>query len=155
MSLSVGSVAPDFSLLDQFGQVHTLSQYKGKWIVLYFYPKDDTTGCTKEACSFRDSFEEYTKKGLVILGISADTVRKHKKFVEKYELPFALLADTEKEVVNTYGVWGKKKFMGREYMGIIRKTFLINPEGEIVEIFDNIDVSRHAQDVLLNNNLRV
>jgi thioredoxin-dependent peroxiredoxin len=155
MSLSVGSVAPDFSLPDQNGQVHSLSQYIGKWVILYFYPKDDTTGCTKEACSFRDAFEEYTKKGLVILGISADTVRKHKKFIEKYELPFALLSDTEKEVVNKYEVWTKKKFMGREYMGIVRTTFLINPTGEIVEIFDNIDVSRHAQDVLLSSSLSI
>ncbi len=144
----IGKLAPAFSLTDQAGKQHTLKQYRENWIVLYFYPKDDTPGCTIEACSFRDNFEALKKAGAVILGVSIDPVRKHAKFVEKYALPFSLLSDEGKQVVELYGVWGKKKFMGREYMGTNRVSFLINPKGKIVNIYDPVKPVRHAEAVL-------
>lgn len=144
----IGKLAPAFSLTDQAGKQHTLKQYRENWIVLYFYPKDDTPGCTIEACSFRDNFEALKKAGAVILGVSIDPVRKHAKFVEKYALPFSLLSDEGKQVVELYGVWGKKKFMGREYMGTNRVSFLINPKDKIVNIYDPVKPVRHAEAVL-------
>ena len=140
--------APEFSLPDQNGQPHTLADFLGRWVVLYFYPKDDTPGCTKEACSFRDGFARFKRAGIVVLGVSADSVREHAKFVEKYELPFLLLADESKIVVEQYGVWAKKKFMGREYMGILRTTFLIDPAGKIAKIYENVKPEEHAEEVL-------
>lgn len=140
--------APEFSLPDQSGQPRTLADFLGQWVVLYFYPKDDTPGCTKEACSFRDGFARFKRAGIVVLGVSADSVRKHAKFVEKYELPFLLLADESKIVVEQYGVWAKKKFMGREYMGILRTTFLIDPAGKIAKIYENVKPEEHAEEVL-------
>ena len=140
--------APEFSLPDQNGQPRTLADFLGEWVVLYFYPKDDTPGCTKEACSFRDGFARFKRAGIVVLGVSADSVRKHAKFVEKYELPFLLLADESKIVVEQYGVWAKKKFMGREYMGILRTTFLIDPAGKIAKIYENVKPEEHAEEVL-------
>jgi peroxiredoxin Q/BCP len=140
--------APEFSLPDQNGQPRTLADFLGQWVVLYFYPKDDTPGCTKEACSFRDGFARFKWAGIVVLGVSADSVRKHAKFVEKYELPFLLLADESKIVVEQYGVWAKKKFMGREYMGILRTTFLIDPAGKIAKIYENVKPEEHAEEVL-------
>lgn len=140
--------APEFSLPDQNGQPRTLADFLGQWVVLYFYPKDDTPGCTKEACSFRDGFARFKRAGIVVLGVSADSVRKHAKFVEKYELPFLLLADESKVVVEQYGVWAKKKFMGREYMGILRTTFLIDPAGKIAKIYENVKPEEHAEEVL-------
>lgn len=140
--------APEFSLPDQNGQPRTLADFLGQWVVLYFYPKDDTPGCTKEACSFRDGFARFKRAGIVVLGVSADSVRKHAKFVEKYELPFLLLADESKIVVEQYGVWAKKKFMGREYMGILRTTFLIDPAGKIAKIYENVKPEEHAEEVL-------
>ena len=140
--------APEFSLPDQNGQPRTLADFLGQWVVLYFYPKDDTPGCTKEACSFRDGFARFKRAGIVVLGVSADSVRKHAKFVEKYELPFLLLADESKIVVEQYGVWAKKKFMGREYMGILRTTFLIDPAGKIAKIYENVKPEGHAEEVL-------
>ena len=127
-----GDAAPDFTLPDQTGKTHTLSDYRGKWVLVYFYPKDDTPGCTKEACAIRDNFPDFEKLDIQVFGISVDSVESHVKFVQKYELPFTLLADEEKEVVTRYGMWGKKKFMGREYMGTSRASFLIDPEGKIV-----------------------
>ncbi len=140
--------APDFTLLDQNEKSHTLSAYRGKWVLIYFYPKDDTPGCTKEACVLRDAFPAFEKLDVVILGISADTERSHKKFEEKYKLPFTLLADTEKTVVNAYGVWAPKKFMGREFVGILRTSFLIDPKGTIVKVYEKVKPELHAEEVL-------
>lgn len=122
--------------------------YLGKWVALYFYPKDDTPGCTVEACSFRDRFSELKRAGIVVLGISVDPVRRHAKFAEKYSLPFTLLADEEKIVVEKYGVWAKKKFMGREYMGTLRMTFLIDPVGKIAKVYEHVRPDAHAEEVL-------
>lgn len=147
---SIGKSAPAFSLPDQKGILHTLKEYRGKWVVLYFYPKDDTPGCTVEACQFRDNFPKFKRSKAVVLGVSADSIKKHDKFVKKYDLPFTLLADEEKEVVNLYGVWAKKKFMGREYMGILRTSFLINPEGKIAKVYENVKPETHAAEVLMD-----
>ncbi len=141
-------VAPDFQLPDQNEKVHTLKQYRGKWVILYFYPKDDTPGCTVEACSFRDNFSVLTKNSIVVLGVSVDPVKKHAKFASKYELPFSLLSDEERQVVNLYGVWGEKKFMGRKYMGTNRVSFLIDPKGKLVKIYDPVKPSGHGAEVL-------
>ena len=143
-----GSLAPDFTLLDQDGVPHTLSGYRGKRVLLYFYPKDDTPGCTKEACMLRDSLPDFTKLDAVVLGISADSVKSHRKFADKYGLPFPLLADEGKEVVNQYGVWGRKKMMGREYDGIFRTSFLIAPDGAIERVYENVKPEAHAAEVL-------
>jgi peroxiredoxin Q/BCP len=140
--------APDFTLPDQQGNPHTLSSYRGGWVLLYFYPKDDTSGCTTEACSFRDHFDELKKRSVIVLGVSIDSVKSHKNFAAKYELPFSLLADEEKTAVELYGVWGKKKFMGREYMGTRRVSFLIDPKGEIVRIYDPVKPDTHVAEVL-------
>lgn len=148
MTLHIGDMAPEIRLPDQDGNIHTLAQYKGSWILLYFYPKDDTPGCTKEACGIRDKYADFSKSDVIVLGVSIDPIAKHVKFREKYQLPFTLLSDEQKEVVNTYGVWGKKKFMGREYMGTNRTSFLINPEGKIAKIYENVKPERHASEVL-------
>ncbi|MFZ2025293.1 MAG: thioredoxin-dependent thiol peroxidase [Microgenomates group bacterium] len=140
--------APSFSLFDQTGIMHTLSQYKGKWIILYFYPKDDTPGCTKEACNFRDSFKDFTDAGVVILGVSKDSVASHKKFVEKYHLQFPLLSDESKEVIKAYGAWGMKKFMGKEFEGVKRTTTLIGPDGIIQKVYENVNPITHAGQIL-------
>ncbi len=146
--LKVGDVAPDFSLPDQDNKKHSIADYKGKWILIYFYPKDDTPGCTKEACTLRDNYDAFKKLKAIVLGISVDSVNSHKKFIEKYKLPFTLLADEEKEVVNQYGAWGKKKFMGREYLGTNRMSFLINPAGVITKIYNKVKPEIHAEEVL-------
>ena len=143
-----GTLAPDFSLPDQNGVSRTLSSYRGHLVVLYFYPKDDTPGCTKEACRFRDGYADFTAAGIIVLGVSVDTVKKHAKFAEKYTLPFLLLADEDRIVVELYGVWAKKKFMGREYMGILRTTFLIDQEGKIAKVYENVKPEDHAGEVL-------
>ncbi len=148
MKLIEGLKAPDFELLDQDGKKHKLSDYKGKKVVLYFYPKDDTPGCTKEACNFRDDAKKYEKKGTVILGVSADDEKSHKKFAKKYELTFPLLADTDKNTVMAYNVWGKKSFMGDEYMGILRTTFLIDKKGIITKIFESVRPDDHSKEIL-------
>lgn len=139
--------APSFSLLDQNGVTHTLKQYLGKKVLIYFYPKDDTPGCTTEACNFRDGYQEFQDMGLVILGISADSVKSHKKFSEKFSLPFPLLSDETKAVCEAYGVWGLKKFMGREYMGIERSSFLINEKGNILKIYEKVKAGEHDEEV--------
>jgi len=143
-----GKKAPDFTLKDAEGKSHKLSDYKGKKVVLYFYPKDNTPGCTVEACEFRDSYNEIKKKGAVILGISKDDEKSHKKFVEKYSLPFTLLADPEKKVVAKYGVWGEKSFMGRKYMGTTRATFVIDETGKIIKVFQKVTPKGHAVKIL-------
>ncbi len=144
----VGIRAPAFTAFDQDGVKRTLSHYKGKWVLLYFYPKDDTPGCTKEACMLRDGFPLFEKIDAVILGVSVDSVKSHQKFIQKYNLPFTLLADESKEIVTAYGVWGKKKFMGREYVGTFRKSFLIDPKGRIAKVYDDVKPAIHADEVL-------
>jgi peroxiredoxin Q/BCP len=143
-----GDLAPDFILKDGDGQKHSLSQYRGRPVVLYFYPKDDTPGCTKEACNFRDDYSAYETADVVILGVSADDEKSHQNFKTKYHLPFPLLSDTSREVINLYGVWGKKTMFGNEYEGIKRTTFLINAEGKIARIFKNVKPSTHSKQVL-------
>ncbi len=143
-----GLLAPNFTLPDEKGNNHTLSDYRGKWVLVYFYPKDDTPGCTKEACSIRDNFPKFQKMKAVVFGISKDSVKSHGKFKTKYKLPFTLLADEDKKVMNLYGVWAKKKFMGREYMGTLRTSFLIDPKGKIVKIYEKVKPELHAAEVL-------
>jgi peroxiredoxin Q/BCP len=148
MNLAIGQVAPDFELPDQDGRVHRLTDYRGGWVLLYFYPKDDTPGCTVEACTIRDNFPDFQELKLKVLGVSVDSVESHKKFSEKYNLPFALLADGQKETVKKYDVWGPIKFMGREYEGTRRTSFLIDPQGRIIEIYENVKPETHAEEVL-------
>jgi peroxiredoxin Q/BCP len=148
MMRATGTPAPDFSLPDQHGTIHSLSQYLGKWVLLYFYPKDDTPGCTKEACAIRDADPDLSSLGAIVLGVSADSVKSHKKFAEKYNLAFPLLADEERQVVDAYGVWGAKKFMGREYEGILRTSFLIGPDGVIAKVYESVKPETHAEEVL-------
>lgn len=146
--LKLNTSAPTFSLPDQDGKIHTLSDYKGKWIVIYFYPKDDTPGCTKEACGFRDNLKHLTEKGVIVLGVSKDNVKSHKKFVEKFDLNFPLLSDESKETIKTYEAWGPKKLMGREFEGILRVTYLINPEGLIHKVYEKVDPVAHAEQII-------
>jgi peroxiredoxin Q/BCP len=146
--LKEGSTAPAFKTNDANGQPVTLKDFRGQKVVLYFYPKDDTPGCTKEACSFRDAFASFKKKGIAVLGVSPDSEASHKKFVTKYKLPFTLLADQDKSIVESYGVWGEKKFMGRTYMGVHRTTFLIDEKGKIKKIFEKVKPEDHASEVL-------
>ena len=148
IKLKEGEKAPTFNALTSGGGKISLADFKGQNVILYFYPKDDTPGCTKEACNFRDSFDEFRKRGAIILGVSPDSVKKHDKFVEKYKLPFVLLADDEKKIVQDYGVWGEKMFMGRKYMGVHRVTFLIGPDGKIKKIWPKVKPEEHAQEVL-------
>jgi peroxiredoxin Q/BCP len=148
MVLDAGTQAPSFELTDQHGDVHRLSDYQGQTIVIYFYPKDDTPGCTKEACSFRDAYQDFRDAGVEILGISPDSEKSHKKFVDKFDLPFILLSDPDHAVCEAYGVWGLKKYMGREYEGVYRTTFIIGPKGEIKRVFENVQPSEHSQEVL-------
>ena len=143
-----GNKAPDFTSKDQNGNKVKLSDLKGQKVVLYFYPKDDTPGCTKEACSFRDANDLYAEKGIKVLGVSTDDERSHQKFISKFDLPFDLIADTDKTIVEKYGVWGEKSMYGKKYMGTLRKTFLIDEDGKIVKIFDKVNVSEHADEVL-------
>jgi thioredoxin-dependent peroxiredoxin len=143
-----GSGAADFSLLDEKGQPHKLSDFRGEPIVLYFYPKDDTPGCTQEACNFRDDYDVYKKAGIEIIGISPDTSESHARFKGKYELPFLLLADKDHHVCEQYGVWGKKKNYGREYFGVLRTTFLIDKTGKIAKVFEGVKPADHSREVL-------
>jgi peroxiredoxin Q/BCP len=148
MALKVGDNAPSFKLKNQDGEPISLSDLKGKPIVLYFYPKDDTSGCTKEACNFRDEFPKFGKMKAEIIGISADSVESHKKFVEKYKLPFNLLSDEKKEVIEKYGVWQEKSMYGKKYMGIVRTTFIIDASGKISKIFPKVKVDEHNKEVM-------
>lgn len=141
-------IAPDFTLPDQDGVSQTLSAHRGSWILLYFYPKDDTPGCTKQACAIRDAFPDFTKLGITVFGISPDSVKRHAKFKEKYGLPFTLLADEGHAVASLYGAWGRKKFMGREYDGVFRTSFLIDPEGKVANVYENVKPEQHAAEVL-------
>jgi thioredoxin-dependent peroxiredoxin len=146
--LKEGDKAPDFNAKDQNGNDVKLADLGGQRVVLYFYPKDDTPGCTKEACSFRDADDVYKSKGIKVLGVSTDSEKSHQKFISKFSLPFDLLADTDKKIVEDYGVWGEKSMYGRKYMGTNRKTFLIDGDGKIVKIFDKVKVDQHADEVL-------
>ena len=148
MAQQIGEKAPDFKLQDQFGDLHKLSDYLGKKVILYFYPKDNTPGCTTEACNFRDNYALFRAKGLQILGVSADNVKSHKGFQEKFSLPFLLLADTEHAVSESYGVWQLKKMMGKEYYGIVRTTFVIDEEGKIQNVYEKVKPEEHAQEII-------
>ena len=146
--LVVGTSAPKFSLPDQTGKIHQLADYRGQSVLLYFYPKDDTPGCTTEACTIRDAFKQFQSIGIVVLGVSGDSVDRHKKFATKYKLPFPILSDPEKAVIKAYGAWGKKKFLGREYDGIKRISYLIDPKGKIANVFERVKPADHAAEVL-------
>ena len=147
-TLKVGDAAPQFSAKDQDGNVHELSDYKGKKLVVFFYPKASTPGCTAEACNLRDNWEVFQEKGYEILGVSADSAKRQTNFKNKHELPFPLLADEDKEVINAFGVWGPKKFMGKEYDGIHRTTFIIDEEGKIEEVIGKVKTKAHAEQIL-------
>jgi peroxiredoxin Q/BCP len=148
LKLKEGDVAPKFTAATNGGGKISLADFNGQNVILYFYPKDDTPGCTKEACTFRDHFADFKKKGAVILGVSPDPIKKHDKFVEKFKLPFTLLADEDKKIVEAYGVWGEKSFMGRKYLGTHRVTFLIGPDGKIKKIWPAVKPEEHAAEVL-------
>lgn len=146
--LNVNEMAPDFEANDQNGEVVKLSELRGERVILYFYPKDNTPGCTAEACSLRDGYEQLRKEGFVVLGVSPDSDASHRKFIEKHTLPFNLLIDTDHSISQAYGVWGEKKFMGRVFMGMIRTTFLIDKEGRIEKIFTKVNTKDHAQQII-------
>lgn len=148
MTLAPGAQAPDFVLSDENKTQRRLSDFKGRSVVLYFYPKDDTPGCTTEACNFRDDYSAYINADIIILGVSPDSPESHAKFKNKYRIPFSLLADTGHKVCDMYGVWGAKKFMGRDYEGVQRTTFLIDPAGRIAKVFENVRPSEHSVEVL-------
>ena len=143
-----GTTAPVFKTTDANGDTVSLKELKGQKVVLYFYPKDDTPGCTKEACSFRDAWAKFKKRGITVLGVSPDSEASHKKFETKYKLPFTLLADKDHAIADAYGVWGEKKFMGRTYMGVLRTTFLIDEKGKIKKVFEKVKPEDHAREVL-------
>ena len=143
-----GTIAPTFSAKDGNGDTVKLKDLRGQRVVLYFYPKDDTPGCTKEACSFRDSFGDFKKRGIKVLGVSVDSEASHKKFAAKYKLPFTLVSDPDHSIADSYGVYGEKKFMGRTYMGVKRMTFLIDEKGRIKKVFEKVKPDEHAQEVL-------
>ncbi len=146
--ITENSKAPEFELLDENGNVRKLSDYRGKKVVLYFYPKDDTSGCTTEACNFRDDYSAYEKTGVIIIGVSPDSSESHLKFKQKHALPFTLLADMEHKVCELYGVWGKKQMYGKEYMGVLRTTYLINEDGIIIKVFEKVKPAEHSVEIL-------
>ena len=146
--MKIGDSAPNFTLLDQDNKSHALADYKGKWLLLYFYPKDNTSGCTQEACMLRDDFLGFKKLKVDVVGVSIDSVASHKKFADEYKLPFTLLADEEKEVVKQYGVWAEKSLYGKKYMGTLRTSFLINPKGKIEKIYEAVKPAEHSREVL-------
>lgn len=148
--LKEGDKAPEFTAQDQSGNNISLADYKGSKVILYFYPKDNTPGCTAEACNLRDNYEALLEKGFKIIGVSADSLKSHQNFTEKYDLPFPLIPDKEKEIINKYGVWGPKKFMGREYEGINRMTFIISEDGKIEKVFEKVKTKDHTNQILVS-----
>jgi len=148
MKLEIGQAAPSFNALNQNSESISLNQFKGKKVVLYFYPKDDTPGCTAEACDLRDNHQRFIEAGFVVLGVSPDDAKKHQKFIAKFELPFDLLADTDQAVANAYGVWVEKSMYGRKYMGIARTTFIIDENGIISDIIEKVDTKAHTKQIL-------
>ena len=146
--LEIGTKAPDFTLPDQDGNMHFLSEYRGKKVILYFYPKDNTAGCTKQACGFAERYPQFTEKGAVVLGVSKDSVASHKKFEEKYGLPFTLLADPELAAIQAYDVWQEKKNYGKTYMGVVRSTYLIDENGKIVKAFEKVKAADNPEQML-------
>lgn len=148
MPIPAGIPAPDFTLPDETGTTRRLSDYRGKPVILYFYPKDDTPGCTTEACNFRDDYTAYQEAGVEILGVSPDSPQKHTRFKARYALPFTLLSDEDHQVCNLYAVWGPKKFMGRSYEGVLRTTFLLDAQGQIVKVFENVKPADHSYEIL-------
>ncbi len=145
--LSIGTKAPEFSALDQSNKLRSLADYKGKYLILYFYPRDDTPGCTKEACSFRDSYHQLEIMNVSVIGVSKDSVVSHKKFADKYHIGFPLLADPDKVILKSYEAWGKKKFMGREFEGTLRVSYLIDPKGVIVKNYPKVNPLVHAAEI--------
>ena len=148
MPIPAGIPAPDFTLQDETGTLRQLSEYRGRPVILYFYPKDDTPGCTKEACAFRDDYSDYEQAGVTILGVSPDSPASHTRFKAKYNLPFTLLSDPGHKVCDIYGVWGPKKFMGRAYEGVLRTTFLIDEAGSIARVFEDVKPAGHSEEIL-------
>lgn len=146
--LMVGKKAPDFKLKDQNGEINSLDSFKGKNVVLYFYPKDNTSGCTQEACNFRDEFPKFSKLDAVILGVSPDSIESHKKFANKYKLPFSLLSDEKKEILEKYGVWQEKSMYGKKYMGVVRTTVIIDEKGIVKKVFPKVKVDSHNDEVM-------
>jgi len=147
MKLAIGDKAPDFAVNDQDGIVHKLSDYRGRKLVIYFYPKDDTPGCTAQACNLRDNYYDLRLKGYEVIGVSVDDEDSHQKFIQKFQLPFTLLSDTDKKMVEAYGVWQEKSNFGRQYMGIIRTTFVIDENGIIEDVITKVDTKEHAQQI--------
>jgi thioredoxin-dependent peroxiredoxin len=147
MKLNIGDKAPDFAIPDQDGLVHKLSDYAGRKLVIYFYPKDNTPGCTAQACNLRDNYYDLRQKGYEVIGVSVDSEKSHQKFIQKFELPFTLLADTEKKMVEDYGVWQEKSMYGRKYMGVMRYTFIIDEQGLIQDIITQVDTKDHARQI--------
>jgi peroxiredoxin Q/BCP len=148
MPIPAGIPAPDFILTDENGTERRLSDYRGQLVILYFYPKDDTPGCTTEACNFRDDYSAYVEAGVTVLGVSPDTAKSHMKFKQKYQLPFPLLADVDHAICEKYGVWGERQFMGRNYMGVLRTTFLIDANGKIKKVFEKVRPAEHSVELL-------
>lgn len=148
MALKVGDDAPNFSLPDTHGNLVTLADFRGQWVVLYFYPRDNTPGCTKEACGFRDAHTDYQTQGVIVLGVSTDNAASHTKFIQKFNLPFPLLSDVDAQVATAYESYGLKKFMGKEYMGVSRNTFLIDPDGKLAKVYLKVKPEGHAATIL-------
>lgn len=148
VQLRVGDLAPAFSAHDQKGDTHTLAQYAGRWVALYFYPRDNSTGCTQQACNLRDNMAELQKYNIVVLGVSADGQKSHQSFSHKYDLPFPLLVDEDKKILNDYGVWAQKKFMGKTHMGVLRVTFLIDPSQKIAHVFTKPNTADHVNEII-------
>ena len=148
IQLKKGDKAPAISAIDQHGNAISLEHYSGKKVILYFYPKDDTPGCTAEACNLRDNYSSLINKGFDVIGVSPDAGKAHLKFIEKYNLPFRLIADTDKKVAEDFGVWGLKKFMGKEYMGVNRTTFIIDEDGLLIDVIEKVDTKNHAAQII-------
>lgn len=148
MALAIHTKAPSFSLQDEKGTMHSNQEFKGRWYVLYFYPKDDTPGCTKEACGFRDAYTVFEKEHITVVGVSKDSPKSHASFINKYDLPFLLLSDESKAMIKEYEAWGEKKFMGRIFEGVLRISYLIDPDGMIQKVYEKVSPSEHAEEIL-------